>query len=606
DGKYIYNYTWGLGSASGTNSAGSPLPNPAAASILNINKNVSYRGLTNVFLKIDFLKYFSFSSNVGVNFLLTEAKEKRHPLFASADLDLGVGEIYGRDIRSGNIINTNLLRYDRTFNEKHNLGIVVGHEAQVLTNKNAFVIRRDIAGSPIVDQPIIGTLIDAGSIATEQQLLSYFGQANYNFDNKYLLSASLRTDGSSLFGDNRRFGSHWSAGAGWVVSAEPFMESVNRRVDYLKIRGSLGSAGNSSAILNSLRYDQVLLYNYRDNPAIIPNMGLPPGNPDIQWEKTFTWDAGLELRVLDNRLSLTADIYSKKTSQLIGRTEIPTATGFTSLTDNIGDLSNKGIELSIAANMIRTRDFSWNISANWSKNQNRLVRSFYPIENVTGSVIVNGKGENYNSYYLPRWAGVNPQNGKPQWYDSTGKISSDYYAAKSDFVGKPQPDGFGAVTNSFSFRGFELSAMIYYQYGAEIYSYDASSIFTNDGNNPYLNQSKSALNRWRRPGDIAVNPRRLLFGSYESNSDMGTNPSTRFMYNGDFIRLSNVALAYNFQPGILEKLHMSTLRIFLQGHNLATWTNYVGQDPESVTAEGLGTSGYPLQRSYTLGLTANF
>jgi len=148
--------------------------------------------------------------------------------------------------------------------------------------------------------------------------------------------------------------------------------------------------------------------------------------------------------------------------------------------------------------------------------------------------------------------------------------------------------------------------MIYFQYGAKIYDLNSSSFGVNDGVDPFINQSKSALDRWRKPGDRSANPRRLLFGAYEGVSDRGTNVSTRYLYDANFARLSNVSLAYNFPLTVIEKLRFSTLRVFLQGHNLATWTNYPGQDPEAVNAVGAGATNYPLQRTYSAGITANF
>lgn len=607
NGDHILNYSWGMATASSLDALTSMVANPLASAELNINKNTSYRGLSNLYIDFHPLRNFSFTSNIGTNFMLTEAKEKVHPKLAASSLAPGIGRINERDIRSGNFIITNILRYTKSISEKHNLNLLLGHEAQILTNKNIYVIKENITENPLADQLNIGTVTDAGGITTKQTLLSYFGQANYDYAGKYLLSGSIRTDGSSLFGSNRKFGSHWSTGVGWVISAESFMAGVANAINYLKIRGSLGSAGNSSAISNSLRYDNVVLFRYLNAPAVMPNSAGSPGNPNIQWEKTFNWDAGIELRVLNNRLAFTGDIYQKKTSKLIGGIDIPMITGFFNIQGNIGDLTNKGIELSISADIIKNQNFYWNLNANWSKNKNILTKSFLPLEKiVSSSYVVNGVGKNYNSFYMPVWAGVNPSDGKPQWIDSTGKVNSDYNAVVPQFVGKPQPDGFGAVTNTFSYKAFELSAMIYFQYGFKIYNAEGASFMVNDGSDPFINQSKGALNRWRNPGDKSENPRRLLFGAYNGAIDGGTNVSTRYLFDGDFIRLSNITFTYKVPKDILSRVHIEMLRFYLQCHNVATWSKYSGQDPELVSMIGQGKANYPLQRTYSLGMNLTF
>ncbi|MBW8686326.1 SusC/RagA family TonB-linked outer membrane protein [Chitinophaga rhizophila] len=603
-GEYIYNYSWGLATPSDLTSLTSMSPNPLAAAELNINKNVSYRGVSNLYIDFHPIKNVSFTSNIGTNFMLTEAKEKVHPKLAASSLNAGIGRINERDIRNANFITTNIIRYNTSISDRHNLNFLIGHEAQILTQKNIFVIRENITSNPLADQANIGTIRSAGGLSSKQTLLSYFGQLNYDFSEKYLLSGSLRTDGSSLFGTNKRFGTHWSAAGGWIVTNEPFMKNLAMRLNYLKIRGSLGSAGNSSAISNALRYDNVMLLRYLNAPAVMPNTSLPPGNPNIQWEKTFNWDIGIEMRLFDNRISFTGDIYRKFTSKLIGRIDIPTTTGFLNIQSNIGDLSNKGIELSVSIDMIRRKDFFWNVNANWSKNKNVLTKSFFQLERVAGgSIISNGAGENYNSFYMPVWGGVNRMDGKPQWVDSMGKVTSDYNAAPRKFVGKPQPDGFGAITNTVSYKGIEFSAMIYYQYGAEIFKTDN---IVNDGTDPFINQDRNALDRWQKDGDVVTNPRRLLFGQYQGNDDGGTMTSTRYLFNGDFIRLSNLTLAYKLRESLIRSFDVQMLRFYLQCHNVATISKYSGQDPELTSALGQGMSSYPLQRTYSFGMNVIF
>ena len=613
NGEYIYNYLWGAGTAYVLNTSYTFFSNPSAAHKLNINRNTSYRGLSKLYGELKFLKYFSFIPSLGVDFMLTEAKSKIHSKFSiDGSSSPGIGVLTRADIRNANLISTNIIRYDRIISQEHNINMLAGHEAQILTKNYTSVQHQNLSGNPITEE-LTGTLSGAGGLSTKQTLLSYFGQVNYGYRDKYFVSASIRTDGSSLFGENKRFGSHWSAGAAWVVTGEPFLKQTSNWLNYFKIRSSIGSAGNSAAIINTLRYHQLVLTPYLNGIAVYPEPNTP-ANPGIQWEKTFSWDAGIDLRLLKDRLAITADIYNRKTSELLGTIRLPLATGYYDLKTNVGDLENKGIELSVSADVIKTKYFQWNININWSKNKNRLIKSSYPLETATGdngvgpnSIIVNGEGENYNSFYLVQWAGVDPATGQPLWVDSTGKLSSDYAAAKPSFVGKPQPDGFGAISQTFTWKGIELSMMLHYQYGFKVYQDPYSNPNLNDGLDPFINQSKAALNRWQKPGDIAANPRRLLFGNIGGISDGGTNNSTRYLLDGDFIRLSNLTLAYKLPKILLNRLHLDNCRIYVQGNNLGLWTKYSGrQDPENVNALGTASAIYPLQRSYSVGLNLIF
>jgi|GEM_PF-768552 len=610
-GELIYNYKWGAATTTSLNSNGLFFQNPVAAQQLNINRNVSYRGLSKLYAEVRFLKYFSFTPSIGVDFMLTEAQAKIHPkLSITSSVGSGVGQLIEKDIRNANFISTNILRYNRVIQGKHTVNILAGHEAQILTNKFLTVTKQNLSSNPVTDQLNIGTIEGAAGLSTKQTLLSYFGQANYGYKDKYFISASVRTDGSSLFGDNKRFGTHWSTGVGWVLSAEPFMSSISPALTYLKVRGSIGSAGNSAAINNTLRYHQLMMTTYLNGIAVYPDY-TAPGNPGIQWEKTFTWNLGIDIRLFKDRISLTGDMYNRKTSELMGLVELPSATGYFSFKDNIGDLRNQGLEFSLSASLIKSNNFSWNINAIWSMNKNKLLRSSYPIETADGlsnyvnssTIVANGEGKNYNSFYLVRWAGVDATTGKPQWIDSAGKPSSIYAAAKPEFVGKPQPDGFGSFSQSFSWKGIELVMQFQYQYGFKVYH----PALINDGVDPFINQGISALDRWQKPNDIAQNPRRLLFGREAGISDRGTNNSTRFLLDGDFIRFSNLSLSYHVPKAILKTLSIATCNIYIQGNNLGLWTKYTGrQDPENVNSLGRAYAIYPLQRSFSAGLNLTF
>lgn len=605
EGGYIYNYLYGL----------SPsdyylVANPVAATKLNLNKNTAFRNISRISGELRFLKKFTITSLLGFDFMNNESKRKIRPeLVVGDDIAAGIGSIFEASTRTSNIISTNIFRYDENFSNEHIISLMAGQEAQIQQRKDMIIDIRDISDNPDQEQLYGKTVNTANGSQTKQTMLSYFGQLSYSFKNRYFLTGSLRADGASQFGKNEQFGTYWSTGLGWIVSEEPFFSRIGKFINYLKLRSSFGPSGNSAAILDAYRFDYYSLLRHQNSIAIVPNTSLNPGNPGIKWEQTFTWDAGLEMRLANNRVSLTADFYNRKTTNLIAnQIPLPISTGFLFYTDNIGDIRNSGVELAISAEIIKTSHFKWQLGGNWSRNRNKFVKAYYPLQVIgtAGGNIANEVGREYNSFYMPVWAGVNKENGRPQWVDSaTGKPIEDYDQARSQFVGKAQPDGFGSINTTFSYKGFELGMMLYYQYGFQVYDNSSSSLLT-DGLYPYLNQSTDAMDRWQKPGDIAKNPRRLLYGYSPTEMDMGTYPSTRFLYDGDFIRLSNVQLSYRFPQKLTRQIYLDNLRIYLQANNLATWTKYKGQDPENANGSGQGGVIYPQMRTISIGLNASF
>lgn len=590
DGSLVLNYKWGNVYSSGS------FANPVAEMQYNKYNNTSYRGLSKIYGELSFLKYFKLISSLGVDYTMTESKEKIDPRLYDISLSGTGGRIEERDARNANFITTNILKFDKVFDVDHAVSVLLGQEAQVRTQKVLGVAVTGLA-FPFYDQinsPGAVPLKQNG-YSNKEALQSFFGQINYGLKNKYFLSASARTDGSSRFGDDKRYGLYWSTGIAWLVSSERFFRTTLPFLTYLKLRSSIGAAGNSGAINAVTRFDALQAGRYAEGTAVFPI--ITPGNQDVRWEQTFTWDAGLETRLLNDRVSITGDYYERNTSDLLYLTQLPQSSGYYQVLANIGKMRNRGIELSLSIAVIRQRDFRWEFSANWATNKNLLLKANTNLESFSTAELYNKEGENFNSFYLRKWAGVNPENGMPQWIDSLGKPTEDYNAAKREFVGKPQPDGFGSIINKFNYRRFELSLSLYYQYGYKIYNADR---MVGDGYIPYMNQDIRALDRWRNKGDIANNPIRKL------NNNTGRRASSRYLYSGDHIRLQNVIVAYNLPKVLTGRLRIDMLRVFVQGHNLALWSKYPGQDPNNVNVGGTTGYVYPTQVSYSAGFNVNF
>lgn len=581
---------------------GTGITNPAAAAKYNVNRNTAFRGLSNLFVELNILRSLSFRTNIGFDFMLNEAKEKNDPRLYDPILFKIGGRIDETETRRLNLISTNILKYSKTLG-RHIVSLQVGQEARVMNQK---YLRLGITGitAPYYDQITSpGAAIYSGGFAgyvLKETLLSYFGQLNYDFRNKYFLTSTIRRDGSSRFGEDKRFGTYWSTGAGYIISAEPFMQFSRTWLSYLKIRGSVGAAGNAGAIDRFTPFDPLSAGRYMGRVAVWPN-SLQAGNADVKWESTFSWDAGLEFRLFKERISVNADIYKRTTKDLIYLLPLPWSTGAQNILGNIGTVQNKGIEVSISGDVIRTRYFKWNMNANWSTNQNKLIKANNSLPQQQLTTIFSQEGKSFNSFYLRKWAGVDQITGAALYWDSLGKAGPDFYAAKPEFVGRVQPDGFGAVTNTFSYKGVELAAMLYYQYGNKVYINTRS---VNDGALPYYNETRFALNRWQQPGDQVINPIRKL------NNSSGFAQSTRYLIDGDHIRLQNISLGYHFPASITRTIRLTGLKLYAQGNNVALWTTSSTRsshkDPASVDVYGQAYYAYPIQRTWSLGLNANF
>ena len=455
---------------------------------------------------------------------------------------------------------------------------------------------------------------------------SYFTQWRYDYDSRYYGELSLRRDGRSNFGSNNRYGNFFSVSGAWNINNESWFKAD--WVDQLKLRAAFGSVGNVPTSL----YPSYSLYSvgatYNENPgALISQIG----NKDLTWEKTYTTGVGVDASFWQNRLHATLDYYIKNTSNILYQVPVTGLVGVTSIWKNIGKMRNTGIELTVGGDIIRTKDLTWNVTANISHNSNEL-RDLYKQRDANGNYVVKPVlisdgtsiagtaqrileiGEPVDTYYMKEWAGVNPEDGKPQWYmdDANGnKVVTDSYSKASDYkCGKASPDVYGSFSTSLFYKNFDLQANFGYSLGGQIYSYyrqefDSDGAYAGDRNQMKLQKGWS---RWEKPGDIATHPRAMY-----NNQDKGNLASSRYLESSDYLKLRSLTLGYNFD---LKKYGIQTLRLSVSGENLFTITDYSGVDPElpagtndkgvlSVTNTG-GTSVYPAVRKFMLGVNLTF
>ena len=453
-----------------------------------------------------------------------------------------------------------------------------------------------------------------GGIA-EWAVQSVFANARYSYDNRYLVEGSIRRDGASNLGSRAKYGTLFSISGGWNIHRESWFGV--KAFDQLKLRASYGSAGNRPSAL----YPQYDLYSIASSYNGQPGMLISQiGNRDLTWERTYTAGIGLDASLWENRVRLTLDLYSKKTDNILYNVPVTSLTGVTHVYRNIGKMDNRGIEVAIGGDLIRTKDITWSLDLNIGHNANKLTdifRQYDPSGQYIAKPVIIGDGSGIagsatrileigspiDTYYMPQWAGVDPEDGRPLWYkeDADGKkvTTKNYAEAKYYKLGSAAPKVFGGITTSLRWREFDLSATFGYALGGQIYNYSRQEL---DSDLAYTDRNQMALqkgwSRWQKKGDIATHPRALY-----NNKDNGNKASSRYLENNSFFKLRTLTLGYNLS---LPQLKIQTLRIYLNAENLLTFTKYSGVDPELPASDGsvMGTTGisvYPPVRRFVLG-----
>ncbi|MBN8577237.1 MAG: SusC/RagA family TonB-linked outer membrane protein [Cytophagales bacterium] len=522
-------------------------------------------------------------------------------------LSFGVSEGYG-------LVSTNMLRASKDFG-LHQLGGFVGIEGQKSGSETA-----GAGGYGIVSGiKIPGGIASPQSISggkSEENAISVLTEVNYNFNEKYFASVSYRRDGSSKFGANKRWGNFGAVSASWIVSKENFISSV-KSITFFKVRTSYGILGNDA--ISPFQY--LAKYNfttqYNGGSAGYPET-LP--NPDLGWEQTKAANVGIDAQLF-KKIDITLDAFNKNTDQLLFYVPLAPSQGIARVLRNAGRLVTQGIELGISGDVMQKGSFTWNIGFNIGSAQNEvkeladgvslLTRDY---DGVKQAVLV---GHDVNTWYLPKWMGVNSANGEPQWEyavtDASGNVTgyqlTNQYAQASastslQAVGSATPKFYGGLSTSLSYQRFTLSVASAFQYGNLVY-HRTREFLDADGANFNFNMMSLAdgWSRWRAPGDVATHPKPVYGGNLQSNK-----PSSRYLEDGSFWRIRNIMLTYAIPTSILNRLKLSRANVFLSGDNLFTFTKFSGMDPEIPFSGIYGMSDfkYPISKQYLAGLQVTF
>lgn len=503
--------------------------------------------------------------------------------------------------KNANVSTNFTLNYTRTFASKHNATGLVGFEYRKETNTGDSFTGQGFPTPDFNTPNAAATPTGIGGFWTGFKRVGFFGNFKYDYSKKYLFSLTMRYDGSSRFGGNNQYGFFPSVSAGWNIYEENFLSGSNIVSD-LRLRASWGTTGNDQ-IGN---FDARSLYGigntYNGLSGITP---AQLGNPNLRWERNETTNIGIDYGFFNNRITGSADVFRRLSKDLLLSQSLAQTSGFNSITKNVGEVMNEGFEFELKTVNVDKGGFKWETSFNITFLRNEVVKLFDGLQVLPGDLTVRvgyPLGTNVNNTY----AGVNPANGRPMFYDINGNIT--YLRSAADIVPQGHQDFsnmYGGFTNTFTYKGFELSVFFQYDYGRTVANLQHFRMADLGG---VLRNSETRFynERWTTPGQITSVPRPAN-NRTESSSRISSYQSTaRFYEDASFIRLKQVTLAYNVPQALLSRFKINNARIYAQGGNLHTWTKWTGYDPEFRNT-GNGSEGIiPQVRNYTFGLQLGF
>ncbi|NBA88992.1 SusC/RagA family TonB-linked outer membrane protein [Emticicia sp. CRIBPO] len=495
------------------------------------------------------------------------------------------------------LLNEQTLTYRKKFGTKHSFGLIVGNTLQSDVLTRTYAEGRGFANNSfkIISSAATTTSTQSWS---KSNLASFFAKADYVFNSKYLVDFSLRADGSSRFGADRKWGYFPAVGGAWRIKQEDFLKDV-KFISDLKLRASYGIVGNQNGIGNFAA--QGLWTGgapYQGNPGIAPQQ---LANPDLRWEKTNQFNIGIDAAVLEGKLSFELNYYNKYTRDGLLQLALPSTTGFANYWSNAAEISNKGFELNINSVNYDRGGLTWTTSFNIARNVNNIEKLENPLRYGSRELILQQQGTPLYSFWVYKQLSVDPQTGNVVYEDvnKDGQIT----VADRQIVGSIWPKFFGGLTNNVSYKNFELSAFLSFQYGNKIYNHN--KFFGEGGGARDAARIIFASNnaRWQKPGDITDVPR--PDGVNVNNYRDG---GSRWLEDGSFLRLRSLNLSYNLPKEIARKLRADGLKVYVNGTNLFLLTKYTGLDPESSAsseqnAQGIDLGTPPQPRSYQVGIS---
>lgn len=604
DGNRIFDVggSRGPGASAGRNTVGE--------NVLNDNSFTRNVLSGRTFGEITFLKNFKFTTNFSVDIANNRANTYWNTIVGDG-APSGLGARTSTQTTSYTL--NQLLNYNKSFGA-HNLGVLVGHENYDQTVNQLYGERQSqiiLGNSELYDFTTTSNLY---SYLRQYRTEGYFSRVNYDYNEKYFASASIRRDGTSRFFKDNRWGNFYSFGAGWRIDKEDFMHSASW-VNMLKLRSSYGTAGNDAVIdvdpnlvVTPIYYAWQTLYKLGFNNALEPGVFFNKlGNPQIQWEANKSFDVGVDFAILDNRLSGSVEYFNRRSDNLLFDLPLPLSSGIATKSVNVGTMVNKGVELQLTGEVVRKKDFSWTVDLNLSSFKN-VITKLPQAEIISGTKKLS-VGHSMYDYWLRDWYGVDPTDGAALYVSKANNpndkgirvlkngdsLTTNVNNAAYHYAGSAIPDVFGSITNTFNYKQFQLSFLISFQLGGKVYDGTYAALMNAGSYGQAL--STDILKRWQKPGDVTDVPR--MDQSQTTNFNAGT--SDRWLTSASFLNLRSVKLGYTVPESFAKQIHMRGANVFLSGENLALFSARKGMNVAQAFT-GVTTNTYMPARIVSAGL----
>ncbi|MDN5204295.1 TonB-dependent receptor [Fulvivirgaceae bacterium BMA10] len=576
--------------------------NPIASLAMNFNKRNRVRLFPTVRITLEPIQGLTIRSSGSIDYS-TVKRNLFQSKFYFAETDNGRAELEN-DVGTVSNVSTTAA-YDLGINENHDVNVMVGFELFRSTFAEEEFESTDFAFDGINNVSAGGTQLTPDYSFNSNTLVSYLSRVNYTYANKLFVDASFRRDGSSRFGPENRWGTFYAFGLGYNILEEPFLQSQNI-FNALKLRASYGVVGSNANIGD---FGWRSTYSAGGQFIVPPDGGgtgitntgsrpSEPGNIRLKWETSKKINFGVDFAILNNRLSGTVDYYINKTNDLVGNRVISQTSGFSTIVDNVGEIENNGIEITLSSVNFENNDLKWTSDFNIAFNNNEILKlnSTSDSDTLEFARTVYIVGQPFGQWYLPQYAGVDIATGSSLYFTETGELTFDINRAHTTVSGNTSvnPDFFGSLNNTITYKGISLSALVYFKFGTDVYRGNLEDLSVPSGNN----QAASNLRRWRQPGDITDVPRA------DDTGAQFDGPTTRWLEDASYIRLRNVNLSYLLPGSLTERIGLRNVTASVRAVNLVTFTKFRGFNPDTGSTES--NNDYPLNRTITFGLSATF
>lgn len=579
-------------------------PNAVALATYNSTFARTTTVLGNIEARYQALPSLQLTGRAGVDMYTLREEQYASPLVIGT-AGAGLNGIAKRGYSVGNrYVFEGFGTWAHTFGSRHAFDATAGSSIELGRRELNFVRGENLSDPKLHEVRNATTVTVFDGTYAENNLVSYFGRANYTLDDRYLAGFTFRVDGASVFAKNTRYGFFPGASLAWVASKEKFLAG-SQAITNLKFRASLGRTGNQG-IGNYLYQTTSCSSNYGTEPGYYP---CRLGNPDLGWEKTTQLDLGLDLELWHGRLNLSADWYRKNTTDLLLDRPIAGSSGYTVVTANIGALRNKGVEFSLTGVPLqpaRADGLRIVSTLNMSFNRNKVTALYDNQPFNVGYYDINRVqvGHPLGEFYGYKFTGIDPATGDAQYQDTDGDGSIT--TADRTFIGQPWPDYTGGLTTTITWKRFDITSFFAFSHGGKVFN--AMRVFSDEGGYNYDNKFSDVLSRWRQPGDVTDQPRASFDGT--SNARLVSN---RWLENAGYLRLADLTIGYELPTRWARSAGFNTARFYVRGQNVFTSTKYKGYNPE-VNSNGSSATAsvatdfyaYPIARTWSFGLQAGW